>query len=48
VELIDAALAAVNAITDPAEKAEAWKKLFGDCCMDDVITNLNINSDTGA
>jgi hypothetical protein len=45
---IDAALAAITAITDPAEKAEAWKKLFGDCCMDDVITNLNINSGTGA
>jgi hypothetical protein len=44
---VDAALAAVNAIVDPVEKAEAWKKLFGDCCMDDVITNLNINSGTG-
>ena len=39
----DAALAAIAAISDPVQQAEAWKKTFGECCMEDVIANLNIN-----
>ncbi len=33
---VTTALNAINAIVDPAEQAQAYKDIFGECCMDDV------------
>jgi hypothetical protein len=39
---ITAALAAITAITDPVEQAEAYKKIFGQCCSMEEL-NLIMN-----
>jgi hypothetical protein len=30
------ALSVIAAITDPEAKAEAYRKMFNDCCLDDI------------
>lgn len=45
---VSAALAAIAAIADPEARATAYKKVFGDCCTEDLLTQLNLNAGTPA
>jgi hypothetical protein len=39
-----AALNILSQISDPALAAEAYKKMFGECCTEDLILHLNANN----
>ncbi|MEM1000967.1 MAG: hypothetical protein AAGN35_28185, partial [Bacteroidota bacterium] len=42
----DAALAAIAAISDPIQQADAWRKTFGEYGLEDTIAHLHLNGGT--
>jgi len=51
IDTINTGISIVSSIVDPIEKIAAYKKIFGECCIDelkDLINELNCNTETPA
>jgi hypothetical protein len=51
IDTINTGISIVSSIVDPIEKVAAFKKIFGECCIDDLkdlIKELNCSNETPA